>query len=88
MWASTLAAAAYYGNAVAVKLLLDHPDIRVNDDGVPPLSLAAEKGHLAIVKLLLAHPNTDPNAMVEPYSRTALILASGEGHHEVQTSFF
>ena len=83
MLASALATAAYYGNVVAVRLLLAHPDIRINDGGVPPLSVAAEKGHLAIVKLILTHPDIDPNAIVEPYSQTALILASAEGHHEV-----
>ena len=56
--------ASYHGHADIVGLLLEHPDIRVDqetDAGAIALNFATEGRSLEAVRLLLKHPGTDVN---------------------------
>ena len=81
---TVLHAASIHGTVEAVKLLLAHPDIKVNekDFGSTPLSFGCQEGHEFVVELLLKDSRV--NVTLDDHDGcTPLWWASLRGHHEV-----
>ena len=79
-----LSFASENGHEPVVKLLLDHPDIKLEFNSFinSPLSLAASNGHVGIVKMLL-DSGMEPNDQQWGGSRPPLLWASLFGHAPV-----
>ncbi|KTD40134.1 ankyrin repeat domain-containing protein [Legionella parisiensis] len=75
---SPLCTAVRYGNVNAVKALLKHKAIDVNQGN--PLEIAIREGHFDILKLLIIHPNIN---MTQPTSEgfLPLNLAAWHAYH-------
>jgi len=83
-----LFAASQNGHTSVVKLLLSHPDIKVNQGrkpaygGITPLWFASQNGDASVVKLLLSHPDINVN-QPDNDGCTPIYIASHDGHISV-----
>jgi len=77
--------ASLNGHHAIVRLLLRHPEIRVNvldREGLTPLNLACQCGRVEVVRVLLQDPRVDVN-LPDHLGRTPLWRASCEGYARV-----
>ena len=78
--------AAMYGHSDVVRLLIERPDININNKnwlGHTPLSLAAWYGHLDVVQVLLTKPETEIDPEDREVGQTPLSLATEQGNTSI-----